>query len=63
MPLLENDVIFAYLNRADPNHRTAERIFSATNDFMNSSYFISERSRTRSSGIFSKCSRLSVKTA
>jgi len=29
MPLLENDVIFAYLNRADPNHGTAERIFRA----------------------------------
>jgi predicted nucleic acid-binding protein len=27
MPLLENDVIFAYLNEYDPNHTTAERIF------------------------------------
>ena len=28
MPLLENDVIYAYLNRGDPNHRTAEKIFA-----------------------------------
>ena len=28
MPLLENDVIFAYLNRGDPNHRIAEKIFA-----------------------------------
>ncbi|MBO3808266.1 MAG: type II toxin-antitoxin system VapC family toxin [Candidatus Brockarchaeota archaeon] len=27
MPLLENDVIFAYLNEHDPNHEMAERIF------------------------------------
>jgi len=27
MPLLENDVIFAYLNEYDPNHEIAERIF------------------------------------
>ncbi len=27
MPLLENDVIFAYLNEYDPNHETAETIF------------------------------------
>jgi len=27
MPLLENDVIFAYLNEYDPNHAIAERIF------------------------------------
>ncbi|MEM0049094.1 MAG: PIN domain-containing protein [Candidatus Bathyarchaeia archaeon] len=27
MPLLENDVIFAYLNEYDPNHSIAERIF------------------------------------
>ena len=27
MPLLENDVIFAYLNEYDHNHATAERIF------------------------------------
>lgn len=27
MPLLENDVIFAYLNEYDPNHSVAERIF------------------------------------
>ncbi len=25
--LLENDVIFAYLNKADSNHSTAQRIF------------------------------------
>jgi hypothetical protein len=27
MPLLENDVIFPYLNEYDPNHAIAERIF------------------------------------
>jgi len=27
MPLLENDVIFAYLNRSAPNHDVAKRIF------------------------------------
>jgi predicted nucleic acid-binding protein len=27
MPLIENDVIFAFLNEYDPNHRIAERIF------------------------------------
>ena len=27
MPLLENDVIFAYLNELDPHHEAAERIF------------------------------------
>jgi predicted nucleic acid-binding protein len=27
MPLLENDVIFAFLNEHDPNHAIAERIF------------------------------------
>ena len=27
MPLIENDVIFAYLNEYDPNHVIAERIF------------------------------------
>jgi len=27
MPLLENDIIFAYLNEYNPNHATAERIF------------------------------------
>jgi predicted nucleic acid-binding protein len=27
VPLLENDVIFAYLNRSDPNHDVAKRIF------------------------------------
>ena len=27
MPLLENDVVFAYLNEYDPNHAIAERIF------------------------------------
>lgn len=27
MPLMENDVIFAYLNEYDPNHTIAERIF------------------------------------
>ncbi|MCW4035582.1 MAG: PIN domain-containing protein [Candidatus Bathyarchaeota archaeon] len=28
MPLLENDVIFAYLNELDPHHEAAERIFT-----------------------------------
>lgn len=27
MPLLENDTIFAYLNKYDPKHEIAERIF------------------------------------
>ncbi|MEM1581093.1 MAG: PIN domain-containing protein [Candidatus Bathyarchaeia archaeon] len=27
MPLLESDIIFAYLNEYDPNHPIAERIF------------------------------------
>jgi len=27
MPLLENDVIFAFLNEYDPNHTIAEKIF------------------------------------
>ncbi len=27
MPLLENDVVFAYLNELDPGHKAAERIF------------------------------------
>jgi len=27
MPLLENDIIFAYLNEYDPNHLVAEKIF------------------------------------
>ena len=27
MPLLENDIIFAYLNEYDPSHTTAEKIF------------------------------------
>ncbi|MBS7623924.1 PIN domain-containing protein [Candidatus Bathyarchaeota archaeon] len=27
MPLLENDVIFAFLNEHDPNHTIAEKIF------------------------------------
>ena len=27
MPLLENDVIFAFLNEYDPNHTTAEKVF------------------------------------
>lgn len=27
MPLIENDVVFAYLNEFDPEHSTAERIF------------------------------------
>jgi predicted nucleic acid-binding protein len=29
MPLLENDVIFAYINRQDKNHDAAEAIFDA----------------------------------
>lgn len=28
MPLLENDLIFAYLNELDPHHQAAERIFT-----------------------------------
>jgi predicted nucleic acid-binding protein len=28
MPLMENDVIFAYLNKHDPNHITAKKIFN-----------------------------------
>ncbi len=28
MPLLENDVVFAFLNRSDTNHRIAEKIFT-----------------------------------
>ncbi len=31
MPLLENDVIFAYLNTRDKNHQAAEAIFNALN--------------------------------
>ena len=27
MPLLENDIVFAYLNELDPNHAIAERLF------------------------------------
>jgi len=27
MPLLENDVIFAFLNEYDPNHTVAEKVF------------------------------------
>ena len=27
MPLIENDVIFAYLNKFDSHHKTAEGIF------------------------------------
>lgn len=27
MPLIENDIIFAYLNEFDSHHKTAERIF------------------------------------
>jgi len=27
MPLLENDIIFAYLNEYDPHHKVAEKIF------------------------------------
>ncbi|MBN2334326.1 PIN domain-containing protein [Candidatus Bathyarchaeota archaeon] len=29
MPLLENDVIFAYLNQHDKNHKAAEQVFEA----------------------------------
>lgn len=32
MPLLENDVIFAFLNEYDPNHETAEKIFRKIQD-------------------------------
>jgi len=32
MPLLENDVIFAYLNEYDPNHEIAERTFKKLYD-------------------------------
>jgi len=32
MPLLENNVIFAYLNEYDPNHLIAERIFKRLQD-------------------------------
>ena len=32
MPLLENDVIFAYLNEYDPNHAISERIFQKLED-------------------------------
>jgi predicted nucleic acid-binding protein len=32
MPILENDVIFAYLNEYDPNHEIAERIFQRLHD-------------------------------
>lgn len=32
MPLLENDVIFAYLNEYDPNHSVAEGIFQKLQD-------------------------------
>ena len=32
MPLLENDVIFAYLNEYDPNHEVAERTFKKLYD-------------------------------
>jgi predicted nucleic acid-binding protein len=32
MPLLENDIIFAYLNKRDENHEAAVRIFSALED-------------------------------
>jgi len=27
MPLLENDVVFAFLNEYDPNHTIAEKVF------------------------------------
>jgi predicted nucleic acid-binding protein len=27
MPLMENDIIFAYLNKQDPNHQVAKKIF------------------------------------
>ena len=32
MPLLGNDVIFAYMNKHDPNHEIAERIFRKLQD-------------------------------
>jgi len=32
LPLLENDIICAYLNEYDPNHTTAERIFQKLED-------------------------------
>ena len=32
MPLLENDVIFAYLNEYDRNHAVAERVFQKLRD-------------------------------
>jgi len=32
MPLLENDVIFTYLNEYDPNHEIAERTFKKLYD-------------------------------
>ncbi|MEM2704038.1 MAG: PIN domain-containing protein [Candidatus Bathyarchaeia archaeon] len=32
MPLLENDVIFAYLNEYDPNHPIAEGLFQKLQD-------------------------------
>ena len=32
MPILENDVIFSYLNEYDPNHEIAERIFQRLHD-------------------------------
>lgn len=32
MPLLENDVILAYLSKYDPNHEIAERIFQKLRD-------------------------------
>ncbi|MGC9203335.1 MAG: hypothetical protein ACP5HX_11795, partial [Thermoproteota archaeon] len=32
MPLLENDVIFAYLNEYDSNHTIVERIFQKLKD-------------------------------
>jgi predicted nucleic acid-binding protein len=31
LPLVENDVVFAYLNERDPNFSVAERIFSKLN--------------------------------
>ena len=32
MPLLENDIIFAYLNECDSNHAIAERVFQKLPD-------------------------------
>jgi len=32
LPLLENDIILAYLNEYDPGHATAERIFQKLDD-------------------------------